>query len=149
MAAGARRSRKRSVASSTSPPEPVELFIERSLGGRIVIAALREAGYVVHAHAEHFAPDCPDVDWLRVAGERGWAVLTRDSRIRHRPGEKRALLQAHVRAFILTGKSGTGEQTAGSILRALPRIRQIVGSTPAPFIAHIWKGGEVRVMERG
>jgi hypothetical protein len=33
-------------------------------------------------------------DWLRIAGERGWVVLTRDDRIRYRPAEQRALIEA-------------------------------------------------------
>jgi hypothetical protein len=53
----------------------------------------------VEVHDDHFAPDAPDAVWLRVVGERGWVVLTKDERIRRRPLEREALLTA-VRASL-------------------------------------------------
>ena len=109
--------------------------------------ALREAGCTVHAHAEYFAANCPDTVWLREVGRRGWIVLTKDARIRYRPNERRILLNSRVKAFIPTGKGGTGADIAQTFVKALPSIRRITGNTKPPFIAHDRKGGHVEVME--
>lgn len=146
MGARTLKSTKPSGASSLSPREGWEFFIERSLGSRIVAARLRAAGCVVHTHAEFFKPDAPDTEWLEAVGCKGWIVLSKDDRIRYRPLEKKALIESGVRAFILTGKGGTGEEMAGSLLHALPAILHLCGSASPPFIAHITKGGQVNRM---
>ena len=147
MPAEGNRSKKPSGAGSRSLPEAEEFFVERSLGGKVILEVLREAGYIVHTHADHFAPDCPDPEWLHAVGQRGWIVLTKDARIRYRPRERATLLDARVKAFILTGKGGTGADMARTFLKAIPAIRRIASETPPPFIAHVWKSGEVKVME--
>ncbi len=130
-----------------SPSQPDEFFVERSLGAKLILEELRRAGCIAHGHAEHFAPECPDTEWLREVGRRGWMVLTKDARIRYRPNEKRTLLDSNVRAFILTGKGGTGADMAQTFLNALPAIRRLAESTRPPFIAHVWNSGEVKLME--
>jgi hypothetical protein len=47
---------------------------------------------------EHVA----DVDWLELAGTRGWVVLMKDEKIRYRSVERQALVAHRVRAFCLT-----------------------------------------------
>lgn len=44
--------------------------------------------------------DTPDVVWLRMAGEQGWLVITRDQHIRRRPYERQVIEQARVGAFV-------------------------------------------------
>ena len=39
----------------------------------------RERGCTVERHRDHFPPDCPDDEWLRTVGERGWVAVSRDS----------------------------------------------------------------------
>jgi PIN like domain len=45
-------------------------FIDRCLSSKKVVAALREAGFTVEVHEDHFAPDALDIDWLPQVGER-------------------------------------------------------------------------------
>jgi hypothetical protein len=71
-------------------PELFVYFVDRSLGGRIVVDALRAAGETAHAHDEHFAADTPDADWLSEVGKRGWVVLTKDKEIRRNQLEHRS-----------------------------------------------------------
>lgn len=78
--------------------------------------ALRAAGATVELHRDHFAPDAPDVEWLTEAGRRGWVVLTKDDAIRRNPLERRALLAANVRAFILTSQSMSGPDMADLVV---------------------------------
>ena len=78
-------SKKRSAANSSSKlPSRYAFFIDRSLGRKIVADALRQAGAEVHVHGDHFPPDARDEEWLRVVGQRGWIVLTKDKMIRYR-----------------------------------------------------------------
>jgi PIN like domain len=100
-----------------------------------VAEALRAAGATVELHRDHFAPDAPDVEWLTEAGRRGWVVLTKDDAIRRNPLERRALLAANVRAFILTSQSMSGPDMADLLARSLPRIASLARATAPPFIA--------------
>jgi hypothetical protein len=43
-------------------PPPITFFIDRCLGSKRVVAALREAGLTVEIHEDHFAPDALDVE---------------------------------------------------------------------------------------
>jgi hypothetical protein len=64
-------------------------FVDRSLGRRIVPAALRDAGFAVVTHDEMFSDDTSDEEWLAEAGARGWVVLMKDDRIRYNPASVR------------------------------------------------------------
>lgn len=53
-------------------------------------AALREAGWSVETHDDHFTQDTKDVDLLPEVGRRGWILLTQDARIRYHAAERDA-----------------------------------------------------------
>ena len=85
---------------------PPELFCDRSLGHRKVPDRLRQVHPTVIAHDDLFPQDTDDEVWLKIAGERGWVVLTRDDRIRYRPAEQRALIEAGTAVFCLNPSKG-------------------------------------------
>ena len=62
----------------------MEFFADRDLGRYEFPGALRSAGIVVHAHADHFPQRTPDFEWLPLATAKGWIVLTNDRKIRSR-----------------------------------------------------------------
>lgn len=62
----------------------VVFFTDRDLGLQFP-AILRDAGLRVERHADHFAPDCPDDEWLRDVASHGWIAITHDRRIRYKP----------------------------------------------------------------
>ena len=108
-------SKKRSAASSRSKrhsPTPPPLFIDRSLGKLTIATALRAQGVEVHTHDDHFAQDARDEEWLADVGRRGWAVITKDTRIRYRQTELAALVAGGVRAFVLTRGDLSGAEMA-------------------------------------
>jgi len=143
-------SKKRSAANSSSkPPSRNALFIDRSLGRRIVADALRQAGAEVHVHDDHFPPDARDEEWLRVVGEHGWIVLTKDKMIRYRGPELAALINAGVRAFVLTGRNLQGREMGEIFVRALPAINRFIAGHRAPFIAKVTPGGAVSLVFSG
>jgi hypothetical protein len=83
-----------------------------------------------------------DVHWLAKAGENDWVVLKRDKRIRSRPAEKQALIDAGVRTFCLTG---AGNYTRWEVLRLLaarwPKIEQVASTVDGPYVYSVtWQG---------
>jgi hypothetical protein len=141
------RSKKPSVANSgPKQPEPITLFLDRSLGKNIVAEALRKAGAKVEVHDDHFKQDVTDATWLTVVGTKEWVVLTKDRRIRFRATERRALIDAGVRAFVLTAGDIDGPSMAAVFVEALPAIRRFAAKYPAPFIATVTKASSVRML---
>ena len=111
--------------------------------------ALRQAGLRVEVHDDHFPPDASDADWLRVVGQRGWAVLTKDERIRRRPLERDALLGARVRAFVLTARRMSGADMGQAFVRARGAMENLLcRHRQRPFIASVTRHGRVRVIVR-
>ena len=122
-------------------------FIDRSLGGRAVAAALRERGALVELHDDHFSADCADSLWLPAIGRRGWVVLTRDREIRYHRNEVEAARGAGVAMFILRAKNLRGPEMGVAFAVALPRMLRILARTSRPFIAHVSRSGEVEVRD--
>lgn len=92
-----------------------------------------------------FPQDVADDVWLREAGERGWVVLTKDEKIRRRPGEQRAIVEAGVRCFCLHPTKGmTGEDMAEVLARALPRILRIAVADPGGYVKIVNRTGRIR-----
>jgi predicted nuclease of predicted toxin-antitoxin system len=125
------------------PPDQPTFFIDRSLGRHIVATALRQAGLEVEVHDDHFPPDAKDQEWLSEVGVRGWVVLTKDKRIKHRLLEMNAVLSARARVFTLTAGDLQGQEMASIFLRALPKIQRYIAANAAPFIARVTKSGSV------
>ncbi|MBI5432705.1 MAG: hypothetical protein HZA52_07740 [Planctomycetes bacterium] len=99
--------------------------------------ALRAAGATVEIHDDHFASDTADEEWIREVGARGWIVLTRDERIRYRPLERRAVVEARVRLFCVTGGRMKGADMAAVLTHQLRKLENVSRSEPAPFIARV------------
>ncbi len=120
-------------------------FLDRSVGSVKVATALRAAGAEVAIHDDLFTPDALDTEWLPYVGERGWVVLSKDDRLRHRKIELVAIRSASVGVFILTSGNLTGDLMAEAFVAALPRMRAITGRETRPFVATVARNGDVRV----
>jgi hypothetical protein len=71
----------------TEPETPPKFLIDRSLG-RGFAAGMRARGWTVTLINDVFPNDAQemlDEDWIRYGCARGWAALTKDTRIRRRP----------------------------------------------------------------
>jgi hypothetical protein len=146
MVANAPKSKKRSVASSPSPPEQFVFFTDENLGRHIVPEALRIAGEQVIAFHERFGSGTKDQVWLTEVGRKGWILLTKDSRIRFRRNEMQALLSSKTRSFVLVSSNLPGAEIAQIFVKALSRMKRLCRRQSAPFIAHVHKDGTVVVM---
>ena len=122
------------------------MFLDRNLGKKIIADALRQAGADVRVHDDHFSPNARDEEWLSEVGRRQWVVLTKDARIRYREIERMALMNAGVRAFVLTAKNLQGSEMASIFVTALPTIQRLSARHAPPFIAAITRGGRVSML---
>ncbi|MPZ19409.1 MAG: hypothetical protein GEV06_16055 [Luteitalea sp.] len=100
---------------------------------------LARAGYDIRPWYEYFAGQ-EDVEWLPAIGKRGWVLLTKDKDIRRRPLEIEAIINARLRAFVLTATELRREEQATILLKAMPKIHRICRRT-GPFIYNITRLG--------
>ena len=147
MVARKPRSKKRSGASSARRHKVAPTyFIDECLGRHVVADALRAAGAHVEVHHEHFQPGAADAEWLPFVGERKWILLTKDRHIRRRELEIQAIVNARVRAFVLTAADLTGSEQAVVFVRALPKINRMTAASRGPLIGSIGPGGGVSLL---
>lgn len=83
-----------------------------------------------------------DKDWLPIAGRNQWVVIKRDKKIRTRPWERDALIQAGVRTFCMTGGGNyTRWRTLQLLAARWERIEEVARNVPGPYIYSVtWDG---------
>lgn len=129
-----------------SPSRP-EFFVDRSLGGHDVAAALRGAGWSIRTHADVYGPrdpDVADVEWLELCGQEGWPALTMDRRIRYRPAEIAAVRRFKVRVFALTSGNLTAAAQAQRFIGNGARIGAAC-EQPGPLLYSVHRDRIVRI----
>jgi hypothetical protein len=62
---------------TTGHSQEITFFIDRCLGSKLMVEALRSSGIAVEIHGDHFADNSEDVDWLPEVGKRGWVIFIR------------------------------------------------------------------------
>ena len=82
------------------------------------------------------------MDWLPAIGERRRVLLTKDKNIRKNQLEVDAILNAGVRAFVLTAANLHRDDMARLVCRAMPKIYRICHQR-GPFIFNITGSGIV------
>ena len=145
-----RRSKKRSVISSRRGlpklPKLPTIYIDESLSQRLLGDVLKQHKLDVKIRADLFREGVADVDWLAYAGKRRWIVLTKDKAIRRRSNELLVLMNARVRAFVLSAGEMTGEQQADLFERLIPKLRWWIAQQPAPFVVRVEKSGRTELV---
>ena len=86
---------------------------------------------------------------MPVVANKGWAILTKDKRIRRRAIEREAISESGAGAFILTASGLGGDAIAEAFVRALPRMIRIWSTRGRPFVAMVSAQGAVTVIEGG
>jgi PIN like domain len=103
----------------------LKLLLDHNLPPRLArcLQALFDKEHEIVALGEKFPVDVADLDWIKALDrEGGWAVLTRDLRIRTRPHERAALDRSRIVYFFLGGswRKYKVEETAARLIRLVP-----------------------------
>jgi hypothetical protein len=88
--------------------------------------------------------EVPDVEWLEFCGREGLPVLSKDRRLRYRPGEIAAIRRHSVKAFILTSGSLRAAEQTGRFERSRAQIETACWN-PGPFVFAVQADRIVRV----
>jgi len=143
MAVNKHKSKRRSSASSLAPPDSFIFFTDANLGRRVVPGALRAAGEEVKVYDELFSPGLVDREWLRIAGEKEWIVLSNDSKIDDHRSQMMELLAAQLRVFVSVSGKSRGTKLANIFVKALPRMKQLCQKHNRPFVAQVHANGRI------
>ena len=104
----------------------MRLLLDNNLAPRIAHALnLLFEDHLIVALRDHFPPNTSDEEWINALDrEGGWAVLTRDLRIRTRPHERAAMDRSRILFFFLGGswRSLDVAETAARLIRLVPRM---------------------------
>jgi hypothetical protein len=120
------------------------IFIDRSVP-KGVADALKKVREDVRWLEDEFQHDTKETVWLQEIGRRGWLVVSRDKKIRTRPGERRALLDAAVGCFIVAQKQNLTRWEYLKLLAAtLDEMERVFASTERPFIYTVGRTGQLR-----
>ena len=111
----------------------------------MLIEELRKVGVKVEPHWTRFRHDTEDTEWLAVVGEKKWIVLMGDKTIGRRALELEALLEARVKAFVLTRGGLIASEQAKMLIDAMPQMLRMVEETRFPFLAKIYMDGSVAI----
>ena len=128
-----------------SQPSAPRFFVdENDLAlGRCLASARRDVLHPGHKALPEVPLGTKDGVWLPIVGGKGLTVLTRDKRIRTRPAEARAIIDAGVRGFVLTRASNLNTWDTLTVLvdqwNALERF--LVENPDGPWLASITRAG--------
>lgn len=125
------------------PPECVFFLDENHHRTQALLRVFAEFGIPVERHGSHFERGTADEVWLPVVGQRGWVLLTSDTRIRHHYSELVQVIENRVRLFCFSSNNQTGEALAVTLRSALPRMLTFTRENDPPFFATIDKSGKV------
>jgi hypothetical protein len=117
------------------------------LGRKVAQALIAVRANVIYGD-DILDPNTNDVDWLPMAGEKQWIVLSKD-KFRERPVERVLLLQAGVRAFYLSNGQMSGPVMVDLFMRHLSRIVNLSTDRSAPFFGIVGpKTVEIRYTDK-
>jgi hypothetical protein len=129
-------------------PHDFVLFIdENHCNNRRILAVLQELGVAYESYLDHFQRGMADSEWLPIIGQRGWALLTTDRRIRYHNLERQAVKENNVRMFCFSTNKMNGQEMADALKKSVGKMLQITEQTPPPFIAMITRNGSVHLRE--
>jgi len=102
---------------------------------------LNEFGEDTEHITDHLQPGATDELMLKLVGENGWFLITRDKKIRRRPIEKEALKKHKVGAFFLGGKQMNSWHFVCQVVRIWIKLKDRARTTDKPFAYFIDRHG--------
>jgi hypothetical protein len=121
-------------------------FTDRALGKQFP-AILREAGISVERHADHFADNAADEEWLAAVARKGWIALTHDQRIRYKVNQRDAVMKNRLALLVVMGKAPFAD-LARSFVATIARIERFLERNEPPLIAKVYRAGEAELGRR-
>ncbi len=109
-------------------------------------AGLRELGWYVETHDDHFQQVTEDVELLPTVAARGWVFLTQDERIRYTSAESAALPEAGLRASVLITGNLSADATVLVLESARVGMERMCRDESPPFICRVAKNGSLRLI---
>ena len=104
-------------------------------------AFFRAEGYETTTIQEMFGrTDIRDVEWIAKAGELGLVVAHKDARIRYRPAERQAVVDAKLRMLCLTSGNMTTQEQVDCFRMNMLAIQRW-WSVPGPWILAVRRTG--------
>jgi hypothetical protein len=120
-------------------------FTDRDLGTAFP-EILKNAGFAVERHRDHFPPDCSDEEWLAEVGRRDWVALTHNLRIRYTPNELAAVIRHRVKLLVIVGKAPF-PVLAASFVATRERIEAFLETASAPVIGKVYRATPAELAE--
>lgn len=134
-----------SVSSELILPSRPRILVDHSLGRKAVPGYFRSAGYETITIVELFGrSDVRDIEWIEKAGELDLVVAHKDTRIRYRPAERRAVLEAKLRMLCLVSGNMQAEEQVEAFRNNMPAIERW-WTKPGPWILAIRRNGVVEL----
>ncbi|WP_298862711.1 hypothetical protein [uncultured Microbacterium sp.] len=119
-------------------------LLDRSLGGKLLIARLRGAGWNARTLAEEYgdarAQAMSDDEWIASGTASGFILLAKDHRIASRPLEARAIYMHDARAIAFANGNLTATEMGDLCLQYEKAIHRMSSAHP-PFVMSQGKGG--------
>lgn len=119
-------------------------LLDRSVGGRVLVARLREAGWDVRTLAEEYgdarAQQMKDEEWIAAGTEAGFLLLAKDHRVAVRPLEARAIYMHDARVIAFVHGDLTSRVMGDLCLEHEKAIHRLA-TVRAPFVFSLGVGG--------
>lgn len=132
-------------------PKP-RFFVDENMlpVGQALAAVRNDVVYPGHADLPEVNPGDQDPKWLPIIGraQKDLVLLTRDSAIRRRDGERELLTEHKVRAIFLTGKKNmTKFEKLRLVMARWDRIeKQVQEGGPGPWSVGLTESGTIKAL---
>ena len=122
---------------TTNWPLDIVFFSDENLGRQAFPSPLLDAGVPLHVFHTIFASGIADTDWIPVVAQHGWIALTTDARLRYKPSERDAIMEANLGVIVLVS-GNTHLEKATIFLQSRNRIVNFIRRHEPPFIARLY-----------
>lgn len=123
---------------------PPQFLLDRSLGGRKLVAMLREAGWDAVTLAEYFgdarAQRMSDEEWIGEGTAAGFVLIAKDHHVASRPLEARAIYMHDARIVAFARGDITADEMANLCLAHAKAIHRLATVHP-PFVFSLSRHG--------
>jgi hypothetical protein len=124
------------------------IFLDRT-HGKAMASILRRVGlkvrtiYQVYPRKKH--QSVKDPQWIARCGKEGWIAISGDKRIEKNIENKKAVIDAKCKLFLLTDTNSLPEEWAAAIILGREKISTVVRKNQGPFFATISKRSDSHV----